>query len=157
MRLPTHRQDQLRLARIALDLLTKMPDVDVDGARLPVVGPAAQALEELAAGEHHARALRQDDEHLELDEGQLRWFSAHLDGPSGYVDAKLAALDELLTFPGQVRRRRAAEERPHAASEFTDRERLRDVVVRAELEPENLVELFPPRSQHDDRDVALTT
>ena len=34
-------------------------------------------------------------------------------------------------------RRRAAQQRAHAAAELPDRERLRDVVVRAELEPEH--------------------
>ena len=37
----THRQDQLRVLGIALDLLAQMPNVDVDRAGLPVVGTSA--------------------------------------------------------------------------------------------------------------------
>src|SRR5207248_3477790 len=38
-----------------------------------------------------------------------------------------------------------------AAAELAHRERLRDVVVRAELEAEHLVELLGLRGEHDDR------
>ena len=50
-----------------------------------------------------------------------------------------------------ARRGCAAQERPHSTTELADRERLRDVVVRAELEPEHLVELVVPGREHDDR------
>src|SRR5207248_5337026 len=49
----------------------------------------------------------------------------------------------------------AAEDRAHAADELGDREGLRDVVVRACLEPEDAVDLGVHRGQHQDRDVAL--
>ena len=52
-------------------------------------------------------------------------------------------------------RRRPPQQRPHAAPELADRERLRDVVVRAELEPEHLVELVVAGGEHHDRDAAL--
>jgi hypothetical protein len=71
------------------------------------------------------------------------------------VDAQLAALDELLALAarcGDAARRRSA----RCGSKLADRERLRDVVVGAELEAEHLVELLAARGQHDDRDVALT-
>ncbi len=61
----------------------------------------------------------------------------------------------LLALARHVRRRGAPEERTHPASKLADRERLRDVVVGAELETEHLVELLAARCQHDDRDVAL--
>ena len=49
----------------------------------------------------------------------------------------------------------AAQERPHAADQLRHRERFRDVVVRAELEAEDAVELGVARAQQDDGDVAL--
>ena len=49
----------------------------------------------------------------------------------------------------------AAQQCPHAAPELADRERLRDVVVRAELEPDDLVELVVAGGEHDDRHLAL--
>ena len=54
-----------------------------------------------------------------------------------------------------VRSAGPAEECAHAAPELADRERLRDVVVRAELEPEHRVELVVAGGQHDDRHRAL--
>ena len=50
-----------------------------------------------------------------------------------------------------VRLARAAQQRADPRAELADRERLRDVVVRAELEPEHLVELVVARGEHDDR------
>src|SRR5512145_2572619 len=74
-----HGEDQLGIARVALDLLAQVADVDVDRARLPVVGAAPQALQQLAPGEHDARARREHHQHLELDERQLHWLAASLD------------------------------------------------------------------------------
>ena len=54
-----------------------------------------------------------------------------------------------------MRRRGATKQRADAAAELADRERLRDVVVGAELEAEHLVELVVARGEHDDRDGAL--
>ena len=50
-----------------------------------------------------------------------------------------------------VRRTRPAEKRSNPRPEFANRERLRDVVVGAQLEPDHLVELVVARGQHDDR------
>jgi hypothetical protein len=46
-------------------------------------------------------------------------------------------------------------DRLHAAAELPHREGLGDVVVRAQLEPEHLVELLGLGREHDDRDRAL--
>jgi hypothetical protein len=46
------------------------------------------------------------------------------------------------------------QQRPHAAPELADRERLGDVVVSAELEPEHLVELVVAGGEHHDRNRA---
>src|SRR6478752_3879818 len=50
-----------------------------------------------------------------------------------------------------ARRPGAAEQGPHARAELPDRERLGDVVVGAELEADDLVELVVAGGQHDDR------
>ena len=47
------------------------------------------------------------------------------------------------------------QDRAHAAQQLRRRERLRHVVVRAELEPEHAVDLRVARRQHQDRHVAL--
>ena len=48
-----------------------------------------------------------------------------------------------------------AENRLHTAAELPHREGLGDVVVRAQLETEDLVQLLGLRREHDDRDRAL--
>src|SRR5262249_52743831 len=49
------------------------------------------------------------------------------------------------------RRCSPSEDRAHATAELPDRERLRDVVVRTELEADDLVELVVARREHHDR------
>ena len=94
-------------------------------------------------------------EQLELDERQLHGLAAHLDRAPRQVDAQLAAFDHLIAAADEMRRRGTSEQRPDPASKLPDRERFRDVVVRAELQPEHLVELVVSRRQHDDRHCAL--
>ena len=70
----------------SLDLLAQMPDVHVDRSRLPVVGAAAQALEQLAPRVDDTRVRREQGEKLELHERQLYRCASHLDGAPGQVD-----------------------------------------------------------------------
>src|SRR6188768_665168 len=150
-----HREDQLRLARVALDLLPEMADVDVDRARLAVVGTPADALEQLSAAEHDPRLRREQREQLELDERERDGRAPDVHRAARKVDDDLAPVDHVLAPAREMRVRGATEQRAHAAAELPDRERLRDVVVRAELEPEHLVELVVARGEHDDRHRAL--
>ena len=76
------------LARLALDLLAQVADVDVDRAWLAVVGAPAEALEELPAGEDDAGVRGEQREQLELDERQLDGLAAHLDRAPRQVDAR---------------------------------------------------------------------
>src|ERR671912_522384 len=153
---PANREDQLRLVGILLDLLAQMTHVDVDRPGLAVIGAAAEALEQLAAGEDPAGGRGKHAQQLELDEGQLRLLPAHLDRPPGHVDRQLAGFDHLVVAVlARPRRRRTAEQGADTAPELADGERLRDVVVGAELEPEHLVQLVVAGRQHDDRHRAL--
>ena len=54
-----------------LDLLAQVPDVDVDRARLAIVGAAAEPLEQLPARVDDAGVRREQREQLEFDERQL--------------------------------------------------------------------------------------
>ncbi len=49
-----HGEEELGLLRVALDLLAQVADVDVDGARVAVLGVAPDVLEQRLAGEHAA-------------------------------------------------------------------------------------------------------
>src|SRR5262249_51636287 len=53
--------------------------------------------------------------------------------------------------------RRPPQQGTHATAELADRERLRDVVVGAQLQAEHLVELVVASGEHDDRHSALGT
>src|SRR5689334_24961513 len=64
-----HSEEELRLLGVALELLAQVADVDVDGARVAVLGVAPDVLEQRLAAEHAARRARQRREDLELDVG----------------------------------------------------------------------------------------
>ncbi len=116
--------------------------MDVDGARLAVVRAASEPLQELAPREHDTGARRKQNEHLELDERELYRLTANVDRPAWQIDSELAPLDHLDAIAADVRRGGAAQQRPYTAAKLPDRERLRDVVVGAELQTEHLVELL---------------
>ena len=71
------------------------------------------------------------------------------------VHAQVAGLDHRLLGRGRARGRDASQERSHAAPKLADLEGLGDVVIRAKLEAEDLVELFVAGREHDDRHGAL--
>src|SRR5207247_10699174 len=73
----------------------------------------------------------------------------------GDVDNEPVRGDHLLVRRARARRGGAEDERTDPAAELADRERLRDVVVGAELETDHLVELVVSGREHDDRDAAL--
>ncbi len=55
-------------------------------------------------------------------------------------------------FPGAA----AAKHGTDPRDDLSDRERLDDVIVRAEFEPDNAIGHAPARGDHDDRDVRIT-
>ena len=129
--------------------------MDVDRARLAVVRAAPERLEQHLARVDAARVRGERAQQLELDVRELHGRPAHLDRAPREVDAEAVDLDHVTLARVVAGRGRAAQERAHAAAELPDRERLRDVVVGAELEPEHLVELVVAGGEHDDRHGAL--
>ena len=91
-----HRKQVLGIARVALDLLPQVADVDVNGPRIAIVGVAPDVLEQGLAALDPSRRRRERGEDLELDVGEadLRprgcWSSA-LD-----VDFQVAGGDRLV-------------------------------------------------------------
>jgi hypothetical protein len=67
---------------------------------------------------------------------------------------QVAAADRLGDRLPGPRHPRASQRRLHAAAELAHRKGLGDVVVRAHLEPDDLVDLIALRGQHDDRHLA---
>src|SRR5215210_702830 len=118
-----------------------MPDVDVDRPWLAIRRVAPDRLEQRAPAEDLARLRDESPQELELDVREVERLSVDSgDAPLG-VERNVARHERL--DPGHVARRNACapEQRPDPAPELADRERLGDVVVGAELEPEHRVEL----------------
>src|SRR5262249_13392224 len=151
----TDSEEVLRLSGFSLELLAKVADVDVDSARLPICRVSPERTEQHLSRKDAARLRSEGPEQLELDVSQLHRLSVELDGPFGGIDPQIARFDYLpVALKAIAGERRAAQQRADTAPELTNREGLGDVVVRAQLEAENLVELFTASGQHDDRHVA---
>src|SRR5439155_18868190 len=128
-----YREEVFGLARVSLELLTKVPDVDVDGARLAVRRVAPEGPEEHLAREDAARLGRKGPEQLELDVGQLHRLAAEIDRSLGGIEAEISRFDNLTVLLRTLARQRGApEESTDPGAELADRARLRDVVVGAE-------------------------
>ena len=104
-------------------------------ARVAGEGVAPDALEQLIAGQNEATVVEQLPEEVELLRGELDLIGSdfHL-SPAG-VDAEIA-VPELLALVAAPLGRGAAQNRLYARDELTGVERLRQVVVRADLEAE---------------------
>src|SRR5262249_18358627 len=128
------REDELRSARIALELLAQVAHVDVDRPRVAELGAAPERLEQHPAAVDAPRVARKPPEQLELDVGELHLPAFDLDRPSREIDAEPVDLDRLGLGALRLVARRpgAAEERAGAGTELPDRERLRHIVVGAE-------------------------
>ena len=77
-----------------------------------------------------------------------------LDSTARRIDNEAVDGDRLHVVAVVLGGRSAAQGRFHATAKLPDRERLRDVVVGAQLEPEYLVHLVITGREHDDRHVA---
>ena len=121
------------------------------GVDRPLVRLERDALDggqELRAGEDPPRLPRELEQQPELGRREL-------DAPAGDrrehardVELDVAGAHEL---DGRVRSLGAPQHRPDARDELLGAERLGDVVVRAELEPDERVGLVGARGEHDDR------
>ena len=90
---------------------------------------------------------------LELDVGELAPAARRAPRSAGARSMRAARRPRSTSSAavGWHAERRPPQQRAHAAPELADRERLRDVVVGAELEPDHLVELVVAGREHDDR------
>src|SRR5918995_2279768 len=145
---PPHGHDRRRLA----ELPAKLAHVDVHGARVPREGVAPDALEQLVARKHEPLVVEQLPEQVELLRRELHLLGADANlAPPGVDDELAVAHHLLLALPALGRR--AAQDRLDAGDELPRVERLRHVVVRADLEPDDLVHVLVAGGEHQDRDV----
>ncbi len=152
---PPHREDQLGVLRIALDLLAQVGDVDVAGPDVSAELGLPELLHDLLAREDLARVLGEQPQHLELRAGQVDRLPSDGDQVACQVDRHRAGLDRGALHAARTIQFTAAQLRPHPAEQLAHREGLGDVVVRTDLEPDHLVDLGVLGGQQDDRDRAV--
>src|SRR6266542_1842700 len=151
---PPDRYEPIRVARIELDLPAQVRDVDVAGPLVADVGALPQVLHDLPPAEDPLRLFREEHEQPELGARQVDELAGDRDPVSGEVDPDVPDLAD--PAGGRSVELAPAQDCPRPADELGHRERLRDVVVGAQLEPEHPVDLGVARAQEDDRDVALS-
>ena len=123
------------LDQVVARLLPERADVDVDGARLHVGGVVPEPGEDRLARDDPPRALHEQPEEVELLLREADLPSVPLHGVPGAVDADPGVLVDVVLRVDAA----PAEERGDAREELLHGEGLRDVVVRPEVEPEELV------------------
>src|SRR5712691_7027434 len=143
---PPDGHDRGRVAELAAELT----DVHVDRARVARERVPPDALEQLVAREHEAPMVEQLPEEIELLRRQLDLLIAHARFTPSGIDGEVAVLDDG-TLTLRALRGCATQDRPHARDKLPRVERLRHVVVGADLEPDDLVDVFVARRQHQDR------
>jgi hypothetical protein len=135
-----------------LELAAQAADDDVDGARVQLHLVAAQLVQDVVAAEHLARFARQHQQQLELRSGQVHRCALTLHAAGGRVDREPLEVQPCL---GAVRAAGAAQHRLQARHQLARLERLGQVVVGTQLQPDDAVHHLAARGEHHDRDVAL--
>src|SRR5882672_1119007 len=142
-----HGADQL--AAIA-ELLADAREVHVDRAVEARQRPAERLLGDLVLADHAAGVAHQHFEHVELDARQVDLAAAP------QRSSLLGPERERADFqrPAVRRRLRPAQDRAQARDQLARRAGLRHVVVGAELEPDDAVDVVAARGEHDHRHAA---
>src|SRR4051794_25462089 len=136
---------------IGLHDRAKPVDVDVDRAGLAGVVVAPDLLEELVATDDLPWMAEEEGEQVE----DLRLYREDLAVPEHAMAREVHLDPPELDDRWELRRSRrplaASEDRANPCRELAGAERLRDVIVRAELQPDDLVDLRITRREHHDR------
>ncbi len=126
--------------------------MNVDGAveRGVVLFAAANEFRQHFAGEDAARALRHRVEKIELIARERLLFVAEPRDPAAPVDFETPEAERIGRRPGP-----APKHHPDARQEFARLERFCDIILRADLEADDLVHRIAARRQHDHRRCAI--
>src|SRR5436190_19280743 len=140
---------------IALDAATQALDEGIDAAHRDERVAAPDARQQRLAAEHDARVRREQVQ-------QTEFLIRQLDVAAGDADASARRIDlDVMDAHGSVasvwrhRRARPPQQRARPRHELAHTERLREVIVRAAFEAEDLVRLFGARGQDQNRHVAV--
>src|SRR5690242_3893782 len=139
-----HVAQVLRVGRIVLNLAAQVRDVVVDNARAGIGVLAPDTVDELIAAQHAAAGADKQAEQLELDGRQIDRASAapHLAPREIHLD-----IAEAVRFRLHLTRR-AAQQRFDARAQLARAERLGDVIVGAEFEPQDVLSLASLGRRH---------
>src|SRR6185312_4798707 len=143
-----HGVDQPGLAA-ALGLAPQVADVDVEGVRREAEVVAPDALEDQRPRQHLARVEEEQLEQRELGPRQLDPLAAARHLARAGIELDVGEAERLA---GAVAG--AAQQRADAREQLLERERLRQVVVGAGVEPLDPVLDLRARGQHQDRNLA---
>ena len=151
------RDDPGRAGRVGLDLGPQPLDVHVERLGVADVVAAPHTVDQRLARQHPPGVGEQQVQQLELLQRQRHLCA--VDGDAVLVGVEDHVADGKRRRPtAQTRRRRvdrrSAQHGTHAGDELADAVRLGDVVVGADLEPDDGVDLGALGGDHDDRHVA---
>src|SRR5690242_13950351 len=134
------------LDRVGAELLPQPADADLDHVRLRVEVVAPDVREQPLAADNLALVQDEVVQEPELPVGERRDDVAELRLPARYVEREQARAHDAAVLTGPP----AAQLRPHAREQLVERERLREVVAGAAVEPAQLrLELAARRHDHD--------
>ena len=133
------------LRRVVLDAPAQPLDVDVERLGVADIVGAPDAVDERVAGEHAPGVVQQQLEQLELLERQLALLAPDRDLVALGIEAHVADLEHP-RCRGRRRRlvRRPAQHRPHPGHQLPQPVGLGDVVVGADLQADDGVDLRRP-------------
>ena len=117
-----------------------------------VVGNTVQPVEQLGAGEGLPWMLGQSCQQVKLAAGEANRLSGASETMAVQVNLQVASADEPRRADTALH---AAQHCPHAGHQFAGRERFGDVVVRAQLQPDQPVGLLDAGGEHNDWHVRL--
>ena len=108
---------------------------------------------DVLAADHVAGVCHEHVEQVELLGGKLYRLAVIRDGSRGGIEVDGADVDRTLTRGGMT----SAHDGAHAGDQLAGREWLDHVVVSAQLQADDAVDLLPARGEHDDGYVGLGT
>ena len=140
---------QSPLVRNALKLFAQTLYMNVNGSRISVVVEAPDLVEKLVSRKDPVGIAREVVDKLHLLGGSVDLFAVYAKLVICQVDRELVVmnfLDRVFVGSGGT-----AKNRLDSRDDLLDLERLDNIIVRAELEPENLVNGLALCGEHDDR------
>src|SRR5207248_1170404 len=135
------------MARVGLDLLAQLPDIDADGAAVAEIAP--DQLEEVVAAEHLARVLDEQPEDRELLRRELN--GAPVDDRLVRREIDLQPAEAMNRTFHRARLPGPAQDRLDPLHHLGRGRRLDDVVVGAEPQAADLVAVLAARAEEENR------